>query len=141
MPILNYTTTIDAEKTLAQIRKILVNQGATKIVTDYKDKIPVSVTFAIELNNQLIPYSLPANYQGVLSTLKKDKKVQNKYKSEEQAVRIAWRIIKDWIEAQMAIVQSELAELQEVFLPYMVTKRGNTLYKEFKENKTLLLGE
>ncbi|OJJ21395.1 hypothetical protein BKI52_12615 [marine bacterium AO1-C] len=139
MPILNYTTGIKTEKTLGEIRQILVNHGATKIVTDYQNKIPVSVTFAIELDGRLVPYSLPANHKGVLNAMQKDIKIPKRYKTEEQAVRVSWRIIKDWIEAQMALIDAHLAEMTEVFLPYLITKKGNTLYTEFKEKGTFLL--
>jgi len=39
-----------------------------------------------------------------------------------------------------AIVEAELAGMAEVFLPYAITKKGNTLYKEIEnDNKILLL--
>ena len=34
------------------------------------------------------------------------------------------------IEDQMAIIDAEVAEMAEVFLPYAVTKKGNTLYAD-----------
>jgi hypothetical protein len=39
----------------------------------------------------------------------------------------------------MAIVEAQLAEMAEVFLPYAITKKGNTLYKEVKESGMLML--
>ena len=39
----------------------------------------------------------------------------------------------------MAIVEAELAEMAEVFLPYTVTKSGNTLYKEIENGGFKLL--
>lgn len=54
-------------------------------------------------------------------------------------MRVSWRIVKDWVEAQMAIVEAQLAEVGEVFLPYAVTKKGNTLYKELKQDGMKLL--
>lgn len=86
-----------------------------------------------------VGFSLPANYSGVLRSMKNDKKVPRHKCNEEQAQRVAWRIIKDWVEAQMAIVQAQLADMAEVFLPYAITKNGNTLYKEVQSNGMLLL--
>lgn len=72
--------------------------------------------------------------------LKDDRQVPNALKNEDQARRVAWRIIKDWVEAQMAIIQSGTAEMAEVFLPYVVhPETGLTLFEEFKEG-TLKLG-
>lgn len=107
MAILNYTTSIECEKTISEIQKILVKHGATKIVTDYEDKIPVAVTFCLILNQTPIGYSLPANYDGVLASMKSDHKVPRRMCNKEQALKVSWRIVKDWVEAQMAICRGE----------------------------------
>lgn len=139
MAILNYTTAIAFEKTISEIQKCLVSHGATKIVTDYSNNLPTSVTFCLILDENMVAFTLPANYDGVLRAMKKDKKVPSRLCTDEQALRVSWRIIKDWVEAQMAIVEAQLAEMAEVFLPYAVTKSGTTLYKEIRQNGTLLL--
>ena len=143
MAILNYTTSISSEKTIGEIMKCLVKYGATKIVTDYNGTIPCAVTFCLNLNNSLIAFALPANYDGVLKAMKKDNKVPRRLLTEEQALRVSWRIVKNWVEAQMAIVEAQLADITEVFLPYAITKSGTTLYKEIQNNgmKMLQSGE
>lgn len=139
MAILNYTTEIDFEKTIGEITKILVKHGATKMVTDYADNVPVAVTFCLMLNGNMVGFSLPANYEGVLKAMQKDGNVPKKLLTKEQALRVSWRIIKDWISAQMALVEAKLADMAEVFLPYAITKSGTTLYKEIQSNGMLLL--
>jgi len=139
MAILNYTTQIKSEKTISEIMKCLVNHGATKIVTDYNGVIPCAVTFCLNLNDSLIAFSLPANYTGVLNAMKNDSKIPRRLITDEQAVRVSWRIVKDWVEAQMAIVEAQLADIAEVFLPYAITKNGNTLYLDIKNNGMLML--
>jgi len=57
MAILNYTTTIDSEKSILEIQK--------------------------------------------------DPKVPRSKCTDEQALRVSWRIIKDWVKAQMAIVECQ----------------------------------
>lgn len=141
MAILNYTTSIDCEKTIAEIQKCLVKHGAMKIVTDYTDRLPSSVTFYLMLNGNIVAFVLPANYQGVLNAMKRDHKVPRSKCTPEQALRVSWRIVKDWVEAQMAIVEAQLAEMAEVFLPYAVTRSGNTMYKEVQGNGMLMLNE
>lgn len=139
MPILNYTTQVSSEKTIMEITKCLVAHGATKIVTDYKDGIPSGVTFCLVIKENLVAFALPANYDGVLNAMKKDKNVPQRLCVKEQALRVSWRIIKTWIEGQMAIVEAELVEVAEVFLPYAVTKSGSTLYQEIKNSGDLLM--
>lgn len=139
MPILNYTTSIDSEKTIAEITKILVKSGANKIVADYKDGIPTGVTFCLMVDGRMVGFCLPANYEGVLMAMKKDNKVPQRACTKEQALRVSWRIVKDWVEAQMAIVEAKLADVAEVFLPYAITKSGNTLYQEIKSGEGMKL--
>jgi len=55
-----------------------------------------------------------------------------KYRTREHAARVAWRICKDWIEAQLAIVDAEMADMMEIFLPYAQTESGETLYEVMK---------
>lgn len=139
MAILNYTTSIDYEKTIMEIQKCLVKHGATKITTDYTDQTPTAVTFCLILNGNLTGFLLPANYSGVLKSMKSDSKIPRRLLTDEQALKVSWRIIKTWVEAQMAIVDAQLADVAEVFLPYAITKNGKTLYKEIESNGMLLL--
>lgn len=141
MPILNYTTSISFEKTIGEITKCLVEHGATKVVADYKDQIPVSITFGLNMKGSFIAFCLPANADGVYSAMKKSGRIPKKLCTMEQAQRVAWRIVKDWVEAQMAIVQAQLADMTEVFLPYAITKNGNTVYKDIQSNGMLMLGQ
>jgi hypothetical protein len=39
MPLLNYTTKIDADKTINEIQKCLSKVGAIKVMTDYENGI------------------------------------------------------------------------------------------------------
>lgn len=139
MPILNYTTQIDSEKTIMEIQKVLVTHGATKITTDYSPKgIPCAVTFCINFNGNMIAYALPANSEGVLRAMKNNKKVPNSLRNEEQAQRVAWRIIKEWVVAQCAIVEANVSEMTEVFLPYAILPNGKTLFQNVKEQPRFL---
>ena len=122
-----------------EITQVLVRQGATKIVTDYEDGIPKSMTFGLMMNGNLVAFSLPANYNGVLKAMKNDGKVARRLLTEEQALKVSWRIILTWVKAQMALVEAELADVAEVFLPYAVTKNGGTLYNEIEASGMLLL--
>jgi len=139
MGILNYTTTIDSTKTIGEIQKCLVKHGAVKIVTDYKDQLPSSVTFCLDMDGNMVAFSLPANYAGVLRAMQRDSKVPRRLQTEQQALKVSWRIIKTWVEAQMAIVEAELADVAEVFLPYAITKNGSTLYKEIQDTELLMI--
>ncbi|MFT3679457.1 MAG: hypothetical protein QM791_04240 [Ferruginibacter sp.] len=141
MPILNYTTKIDSYKTIMEIQRCLSSHGASKIVTDNDNSgNPIAITFCIEFKGQLQGFALPCNFAGVKKAMDKSPKVPRSLCTDEQAIRVGWRIIKDWVEAQMAIVESQLAEMAEVFIPYAVTKTGDTVYQYIKQDNQLLIG-
>lgn len=128
MAILNYTTKIKPSSSIAEISDMLVKRGASKIVTDYVDGEPNSLTFWMERAGARLYFSLPCNWEGVLKALEADTKVPRGLKTTDQARRVGWRILKDWVEAQMAIIDAQMVSVQEVFLPYLLTDTGNTLY-------------
>lgn len=140
MAILNYTTKIDPIKTIAEIQQCLVRHGARKIITDYDSSgLATGVTFHVEVNGEPMFFALPCNWQGVLQAMQRDKKIERRYCNADQAQRTGWRIVKDWIEAQMAIVEAGLASVPEVMLPYVLLKDGQTLYGRIQADRTLLL--
>lgn len=137
MPILNYTTKVDVYTTTGQIQGILVKHGARRIVQDYdNDGKIIALCFLIDTPFGEQGVRLPANVGAVYAVLQRQK-VRCDY---AQAERVAWRIVKDWVEAQMAILESEMVTVSQIFLPYMMNADGQTVYQLF-ESKQLLLGE
>jgi hypothetical protein len=63
-----------------------------------------------------------------------------RFREKVQAKRTAWRIVKVWVEAQMAIIDCGQAEMAEVFLPYAITETGQTLFQRIQQNPKYLLG-
>lgn len=60
--------------------------------------------------------------------------------SLDQAERTAWRCLKDWVEAQMALIEIGMVSIDQVFLPYVINKEGKTLYAYAKEHRLFLEG-
>lgn len=134
MAILNYTTTITTEKTAGEIQKKLAMARSQAVLCEYDDDgIMCSISFRIMTNHGMIMFRLPANTLGVYNALTRDDNVPKKLKTREQAARVAWRILKDWTEAQLAIVDAEMASLTEVFLPYAQNQNGQTVYQSLEE--------
>lgn len=131
MPILNYTTSIDVNKTASEIHAILVKGKASAIMNDYREGILWKISFRMDTKHGVIHYCLPANVRGVYQAMQRNKKVPAGKKTMEQAARVAWRILKDWVAAQLAIVEADMAEMSEVFLPYAITGDGRTVYERF----------
>ena len=140
MPIANYTTTISVEKTVGEIQAILGKNGATGVLVEYNDKRePSSIRFSILTDGHELFFSLPARSANILAVFQREG-VPKRLQCIEQAQRTAWRLIKDWIRAQMAMVTAELVELSEVFLPYMTNAHGVTMFEVMKKAQFALPG-
>ena len=134
MPILDYTTKVNAKDTVDQLQSKLAEAGASGVSIEYEGGEPVALSFALNLRGQQFNYRLPSNWRGVKAALERDN-VETRYRNDAQAKRVAWRIVKDWTEAQLALIDAGLAELGRVFLPYVLSKDGRTLYEIFKEEE------
>lgn len=135
MPLLNYSTKVDIYATLGAIQGQLVKHGAKKIMQDYDDQGRiVSISFLIDTPAGVRGIRLPANVDAVQKVLARQKVKCDR----EQAERVAWRIVKDWVEAQMAILESEMVQADEIFLPYMVNDKGQTFFAAYRENQLRL---
>lgn len=119
MPILNYTTKVPAARTASEVQALLVGAGARGVAFEYGEADTIiGMRFAMPTPYGLRTFRLPINAQGVEETLE-EQKVSRSLRTPEHAEKVAWRIIKDWIEAQLAIIQSRMVTLDEVMFPYM----------------------
>lgn len=142
MAILNYTTTVDAIKTVSEIEHILMKHGAKSIMKNYEKESITGLSFLIDIGPQLMPVRLPVRVDACLTVLKNEK-LENPKKqikdTREQAERVAWRILKDWVEAQMVLLDIEMVRFEEIFLPYIEVD-GKTVYEKLEDKSFLLEG-
>lgn len=157
MPLLNYTTEIPASKSRAEIIELLERAGASAIALEYAaDRSIEAIKFILDTKQfGRVPYTMPANVGAVILTLNAEIKAENikvnarsNYKrrvprnlfnNREQAERIAWRIAKDWLEAQLALTQIGGAQLEQVMLPYVDVGGGKTFYDALVARGSLAL--
>lgn len=154
MPLLNYTSDVPVEKTAGEIANILRKGGASAVLTEYDEagQYVSHISFRIKLHDKDISFRLPCDWKPVYEVMFKDVKTPqqmfyDKKKQEnilsnrkEQALKTAWRIIKDWTEAQMALVETQMVRTEQVFLPYAVMANGKTLSEHMETNPEFLLG-
>lgn len=131
MPILNYTTSVDVNKTMGEIQQCLAKRKVAAMMQEYDAAgVPSALSFRIQTPFGLMSYRLPANVDKVLAVLKKQRGVPWKLQTKEQAARVAWRIVKTWVEAQCAFIESEMVTIDQVFLPYAQDATGQTVYEK-----------
>lgn len=138
MPLLNYTTSVAPEKSVMEIQQILAKAGARKIMIEYHATgVPSAVMFEVETTYGPRQFVLPAYPQRVLPALRASK-AEPRYCNSQQAERVAWRILKDWAEAQLALISTEMVSLDEVMLPYMRSDDGKTVYEMYRDRQLAL---
>lgn len=139
MPLKNYTSQVPASRSIAYIESKLAAHGARQIMKDYDADGRVSkVSFMIEhrFGDRLLPvfYKLPAQVdrceQAMLAELGPRTRAETRKKIPAQAERTAWKIVSDWIDAQLAMVELAQVDLQQVMLPYTYSpEKDQTLYE------------
>jgi hypothetical protein len=153
MAILNYTTEVPSERTIGEITSLLVRKGARSIHSEFREDGSIeAVAFVMHVGGIPVRFVLPNKVEGVFKVLLKANPHHPNHRCTRfvyeqrvrgQAERVSWRILKDWIEAQLALIESGQAEMGQVFMPYAVmAKDGRTMYELFVENnqKQLVIG-
>jgi hypothetical protein len=139
MPLLNYTTEIAAEKSVAEIERALAVFGAQAIMKEYDPikPVPAALSFRLQTKHGPIAFRLPARIDSAVRVLDRQVhagKIAKRFRgNREQATRVAWRIVKDWVIAQLALIEIEQAEPAELFLAFARGPDGRTLFERIDE--------
>ncbi len=136
----NYTSNVPVSQTIFRIEQVLIKCGVLGIAKEYTgtDGQVSAITFRISDNGKEFTVRLPADIEKAQDALwmnyadgdklsedgkslhwNSRKKLTRKNFSE-QAGKTAWKIIQDWVEVQMSMIQMRQAESMEVFLPYIM---------------------
>ncbi len=128
------TTKISIEKTVGEIHTCLATHGANAILSEYDDTGKViALRCHISIGEQDIAFRLPSDWRPVPTRLAGDRQVPRGSRPQEQALPMSWRMIKDRVEAQMAIVDTKIVRLEHVLLPYAIMPDGRTLYERIRD--------
>ena len=145
MPTLNYSTTVPVARTVGEVQDMLARHGAAAVAVRYAGGRPVGVTFVLSTPHGQRSFTLPVDVDAVHRLLIAEGKAGRlkragtaKHTSPEHAARVAWRVLKDWLEAQLAIIDAQMATLDQVMLPYLHVDGDITLYQVYREREQLL---
>ncbi len=149
----NYTSNVPTSQTIYRIEQVLIKCGVSGIMKLYGLKGEITaITFQIQVSPDHPPTTIkmPVNVNQALQALWLNYADGDKLTSDgsrlqwnarkkltrehfrEQAERTAWKIMQDWIEVQMSMIQMQQADFREVFLPY-VWDGKQTLFERVKE--------
>ena len=143
-PLLDYTTSVPVSRTIAQIQAKLVEHGARAVMMEYGDRGRITaLAFNVKVPNGDLPIRLPIDAAATLRVLERqadNREIPARYAKDEHAYRVAWRNIFHWISAQLALLETEMVRMEQIFLSYTIMKDGETLF-EHLEKRQFLLGE
>lgn len=134
MPILNYTTQVEPEKTVGEIYSILSKAGASEIAFEHANGQVAAIKFTMLHADHPLTFRMQPRPDGVLRSMQRDG-VPHSRRTAKQAHRVSWRILKNAVEAQIAMYQSLQGDIAEVFLPYAIDGNGDSFYHIFTEQR------
>lgn len=137
MPVYLETTTISAERTCGSIQQTLCAAGAMAVMMEYDSGRVSAVSFRLSINESDLHFRLPCRWQNMASVLTKRAR-ENDADFNDKCRRVAWRQIFRWLQAQLALLQTGMVQAHEVFLPYLVDRKGNTLFERMEQSQFLL---
>lgn len=120
------TTRISATKTAGEIVQLLAEVGATQVNQEFKDGVLIGLRWTLVRAGVELPFAMPVRTEAVLAWGARYRKRFD----QEQAERIAWRQLLRWTQAQMALIETGMVEAAEVFLPYKLSRGGQTFWEE-----------
>lgn len=138
MNIANKNTVVEASKTVSEIQELLAKAGASQMLVEYEDGEPSALAFNINVQGRQLGFRLPCNWQGVLKALRGQ--VPASKLNHRHAKRVGWRILKDWLRAQLSLIAAGASTIEEVMLPWAIMRTGKTVATEMLTNKPHLLG-
>lgn len=148
----NYTSDVPVSQTIARIESVLIRCGVSGIMKEYRPNPPgaiAAITFQIKCGNEVpTTIRLPADEEAATEALWREyvgadviskdgqeiwsnnrKKLKRK-DFIQQGARTAWKLMQDWVEVQMSLIQLKQAQFDQVFMPYIWDgRRGQSFYQ------------
>jgi hypothetical protein len=134
----DYTTIISADQSILEIERMLVSCGASHIMKEYSGDGKI-LLISFRLNG--IAFKIPSNWSGVYNKLygmmKRCSARDAMANREAQAYRVAWRIVRDYIFAQLSMVMSEQAIPEQLMFGYAYNGKSTIFQVWIDDQKKL----
>jgi hypothetical protein len=151
----NYTSDVPVSQTVHRIEQVLIKCGVSGITKEYgpsEKVLALHFHIKLEANQPSVTIRMPADEQAALQALWLDyvdgdrlsedgsqivewssRKKKSRKDFIEQAERTAWKLMQDWVEVQMSMIQMKQADFIQVFLPYVWDAQlQQTFYQRLK---------
>ena len=140
------TTEVSPEKTAGEIERMLQMAGVVGVAKTFVEQKLTAIYFRAQTPSGVLPFLLPVNTNAVYQLMLNKRKEIPRYRDElvvprdvqetlrAQAERTAWRIIHWWVKSQLALIQTQMVQIEEVFLPYMLVAPNKTLFRQLESD-------
>lgn len=125
--IASVDTSVPVSRSVDQIRRLVERFGASEFGIQYDPTsgLPVAVSFKIKdaTLGQFLPVALRAPHDAIYKALVDARSwptIQQKERMREQAERVAWRNLHDFVRASLIGVQTGIMSLGEAFMASLV---------------------
>ena len=126
----HFTTTVAAQKSVEEVIRLLVDFGATSILTDYELGQPSGIAFTIAISGKDIAFKLPVKTDRLLALLRRmasDRQIPGTKATREHALNVGWRILLFWTKEQVAMIATDMVKAEELLLPWAIMIDGETV--------------
>lgn len=143
---LNYTTSVPARRTVSECHDLLADAGADTVSTVLEQGQPVGLAFQMRTASGVQTFLLPVTWQKIAKQLAEMKYPASaiksgqakRYKTEGHARDVGWRVVRDWLEAQLALIATEMVSLDEVMMPYLQIEPGLSMYSALTQGRAAI---
>ncbi len=129
MALKNYTTKVPANRSVQEIQEMLIGAGASGVLTEFEQGTGriAALSFQISFEGKKMSFKLPLQWRNAQEVMRQEG--NPRASDDDYSYRVAWRILRDWVDVQCALIAIKQVQLQQVFLPYAVYKNGKTVYE------------
>lgn len=142
-PPLNYTTMVPESHSAGECVQLLADAGASAVTVTYEQGKPAGLGFRLEFGGIERDYVMPVDIDGVLACLERANysasiaaSVRARYKTRDHARRVAWRITKEWLQVELAIIDAGMTTLSKTMLAYLQVETGG-FYEAVEQRASL----
>lgn len=146
---LNWTTEIAAQVTAQECVGMIAAHGARRVGLTFEGRQPTGIEFQIEtrwgLRHYVLPVNVPATTAMLVKAAKDGRIVRAGGKSvasrttPEHAANVAWRVMHDLLEVQIAVIEAGLADLERLMLAYQLVEPGKDMFDAVAEREAAAL--
>ena len=129
-------------RTAHECLELLARHGARKVMLDMDDEgAAVGISFRMPTSLGLLDFTITANIEGTYRQLLASQRrgdIQPRFATRQQAHKVAWRTLKDFVRAQVAIVEAGVIDFGQVMLGFVNVAPERTAWDDFAQARAAI---